>query len=715
MEEVQIEKPAEVVQEKTSWYKANPKVSMLSVFAALLLLFFVGISFTLNKIKNNDDSKKTTSNNTNNFISNGTIVYGYWTNNSSIINAFDLSDGKEATIATLSYNVKHVKIINNHEIIYINKTDQRDYGKELVIRNIDSNSERTVISADNGFGIDDYVISPNGQYAAVWMVGNSSSSVQFAGSPSRVYTVNVSNNEKHPIYDESSANGQTVHYPIAITDKGELFTDRFLPNSGAGWGYGMSVSDFSGNEKKDIDSMKNGTYSTQPAVSPDGTTLALAGYDGIDGTINIGGFRKALTVPNTVETLNLTNLARTKIETGLKNSLYSLVNWDQITGKLIFKSVQKEGIHTISSTYSVNPTIGSITKLSDIGDLNFYAFLDGETYLLGQKFLDDSGIGNLGAKYSQGINKFYIKKTNATQVSLPINKAPVQLIGVARSAYFPVVDTKGSVISASVQQLQLQTFEIKPTLAPRRTTQQSDPPPSTPSGPDLPMPKCRSLGYPQCNQQNGTSYPESKDLGDLNDPAFSDCVWKMQAEGEGNSSCLDSPLYLYGENGTKVNVSIDTHASNSNVSLVNNSFNATLNDGKIKVGSNLVDSISFDYESRVRKLLPPTSGFVSKKESVASEVEKIASKFELNSRETQDLLNFAKTISSPFVFVSFYDQDTSHNILPIYFDPKPDNYRNIVFYFKKLERMPDKLPMKPEIIPIVRSGFTAVEISYIVR
>ena len=89
----------------------------------------------------------------------------------------------------------------------------------------------------------------------------------------------------------------------------------------------------------------------------------------------------------------------------------------------------------------------------------------------------------------------------------------------------------------------------------------------------------------------------------------------------------------------------------------------------------------------------------------------------LNNKETADLIKFTKNkIDSPFVFVSFFDQQKSEQILPIDFSPRPKSYLNIVFYFKKLYQSPNYTPILPTFPKAFErdKNFTAVEISEIV-
>jgi hypothetical protein len=690
------------------------KIGLAGAFIAFLLLFIVGTSFVVKKAADNK-KEPTTIPEKNVSFGEGTLVYGYWASDSSVINALDLSSGKQLLLATLGKDIKHVRVSNNHTFFYINKTDAHDYGNELVTRDIEKNTDTQIIKADANFGIDDYVVSPSGEYAAVWEVGNNSQNTQFAGSPSRIYNVSTRSGMKHLIYDESSENGKTVHYPLAITDNGTLFTDRFLPNSGAGWGYGMSVSDFAGTDKKDIDTMKNGSYSTQPTISPDGQTFAFAGYSGTNGAEVVNGFRKALTMPDTLELFDVATMQRRKIPSGMSDAIFSALHWDNFSGELFFQAVQKKNGEVKTSTYSYSPRSNQIEKLPDVSQLDFLSSVGDRQFIAGQKFQDDSGVGNLGPSYTQSINKLYIVNTGTIlQKALPIPQTPLQFISVLPSKYFPVVDKNGKSLVTSDQQLKLQTFDIKPTLAPKRLTQQSEPlPPPVNAPPAAPLPQCRDITYPQCNQLLGTNYSTSKDLSEINDKAFADCMWAAGAKV--NDHCEDSPLYLYGKEGTRVNVTIDTKISNANVFFDKNTVNVVMGkDNRIIADDKLLDNISYDYVSKVKKLSPPDKGYILNPDN-RREAENIATQIGLDEREVKDFADYVRTINSPFLFVSFFDQLTSQDILPLYIDPQPDVYRNIVFYIKKLNSMPVNLPLKPVIKPIVRYGFTAIEISYIVR
>ncbi len=655
-----------------------------------------------------------------------TLIYGTWTQSNSLVKAIDLSNGKYQTIAALPVDIKKITVASPDTLIYINRTNeitnQVDQGKEISIYSLTQNKVTATLQAEPGFAIDDYVVSPNKKYLATWELAFAPGSSIPRGGRSRVYAVNLANpSVKNLIYDEE-ASDIPVHYPSAIVDNGRVFSDTFLSNSGPGYSYGMSVANLDGTGKQDLDQMKNGTYGTQPALSPDGTKLAFAGYDGSDGaTLTKSGFRKAILAPNTVETLDVNSLTRQKLANLPNTNIYVNVRWDRETGNLL--------LGTTIGLHKYNLATSTLKKINTQKGSMFIATLSPDKTLKGAIEASESCLANLGAGYQSCFRQFTVQdSTTSQETSLPLPDPLMQLIEFASPNYFSsnVSSAQANVNPEDVsikkpyfidlfstknnekENLQLYTFLLKSDLAPKRQGQQSDPIPPTVTGtPSDNLPRCRDLAAQQCKSQGLT--PGSDE--------FDDCEDNLKDVYKDQDACDDSPLYLYGAEGQKVKVNVNTYVYNSQPGY-DNGYEATLlKDGKMLVNGTTTDSIKYNFTPGIKKINPPSYGKVTTRKELSSVLTDYSQKIGLNQKETEDLRSFAeKRITSPYVFVSFFNQKKSEEILPLSFSPKPDNYLNIVFYFKQYGTNPSFTPIAPVFsTPLNRSGFTAVEISELVE
>lgn len=657
-------------------------------------------------------------------ISNHTLIYGFWEQNSSKINSFNLTSGETHELASLPFNIKKVTVVSPQELIFINETDVRDHGRQISSFNISSKQISTLIRAEGNYGIDDYVVSPGKRYIALWEVSIPEGQNLSSGA-SRVYTFDRQNGVQNLIYGESASSGSAMfHYPLAITDIGEVFTDTFEPNSGAGWAHGMSVSNLQGTQKQDIASMVSGTYSTQPVLSPDGRQLAFAGYDGIKGsgtTVSLGGFRQAILSPNTIELLDTSTKQRTKLP-GLSNSDgYPSVSFDQDSGNIIFSMISRDLSKNGQYIYNLNSS--TFSKLeADRANIDDYTFLTGlglGKYLVAKSNNSPTAIGNLGDKYASLLENISVYDQEQRKVTtLDASRSFIQYIAVVPKNYF---NDTNLTVTASNNQLQLQTFTLKLTLAPKREEQQSNPPPSSTG--EQTQPTCADVNSHICNQILGTNFdkpgPDFRSIMDINikDPSpsekeFIDCNIKT-AIGRFILSCPDSPLYLYGERGTNVSVRVNTQISNSNINYNGSYSGYLIGDGGINVAGQKYKSIAFDYISAIKKLPRLDYGKTVRADKVGDAILEYGTKLGLNKTEIYDLIDSIGKFNSSYVFVSFFDEEKSKAMLPISFNPKPDVYRNIVFYFRGLEVPVAVKPPTFEAFP-ARRGFTAIEISHII-
>jgi hypothetical protein len=668
------------------------------------------------------------------------FVYGAWSGQTSLIKAVDLSNQKTTTLATLPNSIKKVSILSAQTLIYVDQTDKQDHGRQLVIYNIKSNAPITNIPAIGGYGIDDYVVSPNKRYVAIWEVNFAPGQSVLMGGKSRVYTVDLTRpSVQNLLYDETATPSDPVHYPRAILNNGRVFADKFLPNDpkgGTGWAYGLSVVDFDGSNAQDLPQMQAGSYGTQPSLSPDGKYLLFSGYDGIkgDGMNATNGYRQAILTPDTVELLETDSLTRKKFAKFDNTNIYTSSEWDPTSGKIILTIVS--GDNNTTGVYAYDLNSQELTKISVPSSQSItYGFLTQLTpsmSIIGSKDTSPSNLGNLGESYSYPFTQVALYDTATAKVNfVPIEDTFAQYITVLPGNYFNNV--LGIEADAQTQPMptfvdfysgqndpkarqQMYTFVVKYDLAATREAQQSAsiaaPEPSgSSSGSGFNFnknsPRCRELAEQQCTSQGVTAQSSN----------YNDCVktnkWSNELQQTSSGACHDSPLYLYGPAGTLVDVSIQTPISNANPSY-NNGYHITLaTAGKMQINGTKYSSIAYDYISNLKRVNAPARGTVVRKSDVPNVLRVYAKKLGLNEKETADLVlaGEAKAVSE-YVFVSFFNQQTSQQILPISFNPQPDNYLNVVFYFKNLDTKPTFTPLPPIFEPpVARNGLTAVEIS----
>jgi len=635
------------------------------------------------------------------------IVYGIWSNNGSVIRSVDLGKDKKFNLATLPTTIKKVSVVLPNNLFYIDQTDEKDHGKQIVLANIDSSQKTVVYKADEGFGIDDYVISSNKKYIAVWEVKFAPGSAVLRGGQSRVYSLDIAVlNKKNLIYDEIQGGDVPIRYPKAITDSGDIFTDKFLPNTDSGWAYGMSKSDFLGQKKEDIRLMENGTFGTQPSLSPDGKTFVFAGYSGIygPGSQLKNGYKQANLTPNTIEIYDLDkNIRRVIFDSG-KESIYSGAGWDKFSGKIIFSAISKD--KTREGLFSFDLNTNKMDKLLiDKKDLDnvLLSYLPFGNMIVSKKDNAETSLGNLGESYASLDTKYSILDSKGISYSLKSSDTFMQFIDIIPSSF---LTNRSEVLGVSaknneeekykVKSLQLQTFYFKTELPPVRERQQT-----TPRCRELAAAQCETLGYVLGSKEYDSCYSSQR---------------KSMSVERKEGLCYDSPLYLYSDKDQKVNVKINTMVFSPKPNYGPNGYEILVSGNKLLIGDQVFNKIEYDYQPGIKHISPPEYGIVSSGDKLAKTLSYFAENLKLNEQETKDLLEWGTgKINSPYVFVSFYDQETSEKILPLSFFPMPDTYINIVFYLKPLQENPKTFIPAPIFKDVKeRVGFTAVEISGIV-
>ena len=395
-----------------------------------------------------------------------TLVYGTWTSQTSVIRAVDTTTSQSKTLATLPLSIKKISILSNNTLLYIDQTDTNDHGQRMSIYNVNEKQIVTNIPADDGFGIDDYVLSPNKKYLVIWEVQFSTDTNTLQGGESRIYAVNLdSPTVVNPLYDESVTTTIPIHYPVAVLNDGTVFTDQFIPNDtngGTGWAYGMSLVDADGTNKQDIASMTNGTYGSQPTLSPDGKFLLFAGYDGVngDGTKIKNGYRQAILTPNTVELLDTKSLKRYKLPNLPDTNTYSDVQWDKQTGNIILSMLSSDAKQM--GIYIYDPSKLQDKQLSlPLANGTSYGYVSQLTEnktLIGIQSTAAANLGNLGNTYAYAYTQMAVLDAHNNLSYVSVEDPFMQYITILPGNYFKNV--LGAQTSASESSQPAVTYAI---------------------------------------------------------------------------------------------------------------------------------------------------------------------------------------------------------------------------------------------------------------
>jgi len=666
-------------------YFSSPKQTTgVLVFIFLILVLAGATTYILTS--RNDQNKESSSQTTtppSSLSSSQLLVYGYWEPGKSHINAFVINTQKTYTLATLPENVKHVSVLSSGQLLYVGNTDKRDYGSEIDKYSLIDKKTAIVLKADPGFGIDDYVISSNGQYIAEYEIQFAPGSSIVYGGNERVYSFDLLHRtSKQLIYSEVI--NHSIPYPIGITNEGRIFFDTWLPNSGEGWAYGMIVSDFSGTNKQNIPSMTNGTYGRTPVLSPDGKQFAFAGYDGNqgDGTqMDSAGIRRAIDTPDTIELLDTTTLQRTKLPNLSNSNQYDDVKYDSNTGNLIINQITANLSTSNVSFYDL--TTHAVIKIPTTNQ-DAIASLAPNTFLLATSNTSQQTMGNLGNSYQfPYINFSTIDLTKNTTAQLSVPGSFMQFI-----AFFPpnsiLQSTLEQIGTITNQTLQLATFEIKPSLAPERETQQNDPPKSiVPLVPIERAPRGRGII---------TKNADCKPAIYLYPPKRENVSVKISING--NMEYTDPP---YPTDGWYV-----TADPNGALTYQNQAYEYLFYEAQIPD--------KFFSDARVQN-----TGYVVASADLQQFFSDVLPKLGLNGKETHEFTNYwLKALpNAPYYKVSLLPQSLIDSFAPLTVDPIPATVLRVTLYFQLLDHF---VPVNPPQLPAVhRRGFTVIEWGGVVK
>jgi hypothetical protein len=593
-----------------------------------------------------------------------TIVFGLWQEGKAEIRAVNADGTNDKAIASLPTNSKDVHLISKDKLLYITETNQRDHGQKIEIYNLTDGSTLPLVQAESDWGIDDVIVSPDKTWIAWWEVKFAPGKDILLGGNSRVYTQQLTtgfgSNSKNLIVNEVAI-ATPIHYPLFFDHQNRLYLDSFIPNGG-GWNLGLVRVD--GSTLTPLSGMGDGEFSSDPTVSPQGDIIAFTGYDpdaspqrrGED--VGIG--RKAILNPNLLQTLDLNTLQKTTLLLSAGGAQYVLPTWSDDGQKIAFLKYKLTSPTLLAfeeTKVLLDLTIGQEASIPNlVGTQTYLLAFKGDELIWGTISSDTFEPGNLGETYNALLSSISVCNINTLEKKVLANGIGLQFIGIIPKSPGTAL---GMTISPQDSQgdksptLQFKSFEVKQ-LAQARSSQQND------NG----RIRCRDiLGI----EKRGTE------------------EWRT-AFREGK--CYDSPLYLYPQKDTWVEVRVKPPVKIIGASPKYKERWKVLAkpDGKLTTSdSQVFNKISYAYSNP--DFVPPSSGVVVERRGLKKKLIEYAKTLGLLGREVDDFVTFwqENLPSSPYYFISHFSQKIATQIMPLEVDPRPDTFIQAVMYFRPLE------------------------------
>lgn len=621
------------------------------------------------------------------------LLYGTWSSNQSDIKGIDTQTGKAYEIAQLPTSVKHVSLLPNDKLLYINNLDSTERGSSLATYSLTDKTITTIAKADEGYGIDKYVVSGNGKYIVDWEVKPSAGSTALNGGDSKVYGIDTANpSQKHLIYSEVI---DKVHYIIAVSNEGKAYFDLFQTNVPMGWSNGMSVADYTGANKQDIASMQAGTYGRVAVLSPDGKNLAFAGYDGSQGagTDLINSAKRAIRVSNTVELLDTSTLQRTKLPGFSNTNKYDTVVFDKNTGNLAISQITPPQTSTDLLLYDINTK--TQTKIPNSTNLNYVASLSTTQNILSTPNNSESLWGNLGevnAPTSSGYTS--VDSANGKTTPYTIADAFMQTIDIV-----PGSSLQNALISELNDQnggdkgLKMYTFQLKTDLVTQRKSQLGN-------------------AYVGNSSFSVTTAPSSSSA--IQD--ISNSLTSSDTSGEENKSGSCKPaIYLYPSKTENVTVKLGLKGDLTYTKPVypQDGWKVIANpDGSLVYNGEVIDYLYYEMkvaDSDLASVRNSDKGYVVAYQDLGTFFGTLLPKLGLNNKEINGYKEYwLKALpKSPYYRISIVPVSLLNEYAKLSISPTPDSVVRVTLDFQPIDK---KIELKePQLPSFKRSGFTVVE------
>jgi hypothetical protein len=137
--------------------------------------------------------------------------------------------------------------------------------------------------------------------------------------------------------------------------------------------------------------------------------------------------------------------------------------------------------------------------------------------------------------------------------------------------------------------------------------------------------------------------------------------------------------------------------------------------GDIYHGNKVFDYLYYEASIPDQLIRKPQDGYVIPFDDREQFLQNLVQKLGLNEKETRQFVEYWTPIlpESPYYFVGIIPVSNLSTISPLLITPKPDNLIRVTLYFQALDKKISVSP--PTILPVSRSGYTAVEWGGIVK
>lgn len=641
-------------------------------------------------------------------------------------NAYPRKETKD--IGTLPGDIKRIKVLDKHNIIYLGSTDENDHAKNIAAKNISRGDERIIYSPSDGFLIDEFVLSKDRSLAAAWEIKMEPESDTLIGGHSRIVEVELSTGRWRVVVSEKTIRPNSnddlvskqlkldssilIKYPLFYDNKGTLLLDTFGPNGG-GWGNGMHYVLRGENVIRDIPALQAGSYSFDPVISSDGSFFAVvmpkqkysADREGVsmaqqDGS-RIGFFK------------DLNEFGSLQAPTEVIITSQPIFSPDD--KYIAYNGVDKDG----HASYVANIQTGETSKY-ETGEMDVVEFTSDNKLILGERdqsnYSNEGGvdsplISNLGPKYSFLFSKYKVVDVSSGEKA-SINEfdgsAPAEHV---HELWKLETDLVGSVKPSGENNLRIDYLIPRNVeLSQNRLTSQSKPPAELWDNPK---------GLPKCGDILNTRMHKLLEKKMKKTKTSTVSVSEEEVPPIDYSKCFDSPLYLYPNFESEIAIETDNTTFGESPIMNEGGWRVTSGpDGIIKDSSGKIfDKISYGYISDYPGRISGFSGILASQNNLNEALRSYAVKLGLNKKETNDFVSFWYSQlhgKAPFIQISHFSSKESAEILKIKIEPEPDKFVPIVMYFKKLY-FPTILH-EPSFEPIPpRDGFFALDWSGVIE